>query len=83
MEVSGRYRARKALALVRAVAKGRIAGVAAAAEGNGRPPAQPERFAFLIHDLEIAFNAQRTVIENSHFCSYHRVLPFDGLRITA
>jgi hypothetical protein len=59
---------------MRAVAKGRIAGVAAAANGNGRPPAQPERFAFLIHDLKISFDAQRAVIEYSDFRAWHGVL---------
>jgi hypothetical protein len=59
---------------VRPIAKGRIAGVAAAAKGNGCPPAQPECLSFLIHDLEIPFDAQRAVIEDSDFRSCQGVL---------
>jgi len=41
----------------------------AAAEGDHRAPAQPELFAVLIHDCEIAFHAQWAVIQNDDFCA--------------
>ncbi len=46
----------------------------APAKRNSRPPTQPERLPLLIHNLEIPFNSQRTVIEDRYFCACQSVL---------
>ncbi len=55
------------LALVRAVAEGLVAGMAAAAQGDGRSSSKAERVAFLIFNFKIAFYSDRAVIKNRHF----------------
>jgi hypothetical protein len=41
----------------------------AAAERDHGASAQPEFLAILVHDREVAFHAQRAVIENYDFCA--------------
>jgi hypothetical protein len=57
------------------VAKRQIAGLPAPANGYDAAAAETKRFTLLIHNLEIAFDANRTVIENGNFSSRHRFLP--------
>jgi len=66
-KIAGSDYAREILALVGAVAKGRIGGVATAAKAEAGPAAEPEGFAILIDDFEIAFDAHGTVIEDGDF----------------
>lgn len=44
------------------------------ADGHHRSPSQAELLAFLIHNLKIAFNANRTIAKNRQFCSCHESL---------
>jgi len=45
-----------------------------AAKGYGSTATQPEDLAFLIHDLEIPFDAKRPIVENGDFCTRHLFL---------
>jgi hypothetical protein len=65
---------REVLALVRAIAKGLIPGVAAAAEGNGGSPCQAESIAVLVLYLKITFHSDRAVIENRYFSRWQGIL---------
>jgi hypothetical protein len=62
------------LALVAAIAKRRICGVAAPADRHNRPATKAEGFAFLVHNLEITFDTNRTIVENRQFGSGHECL---------
>src|SRR6266849_9275413 len=55
------------LALVGAIAKRLVVGVAAATKRDRFAPSQAESLAFLIDNFEIAFDANRSVAENGHF----------------
>jgi hypothetical protein len=47
----------------------------ATAKCDGRSAGKTEGFAFLIHDFEITFDTNGTIIEDSYFCSGHESLP--------
>src|SRR5579883_465795 len=57
------------LALVRPVAKWRVGGVPATAQGHRRPPSQPEFLAVLIHDREFPLHTHRAVMKYRDFCT--------------
>jgi hypothetical protein len=57
-----------------AVAEWNIRGMAAAADRYSCPSTKPKFLAFLIHDLKIPFDANRTIIEDCYFRSRHESL---------
>ena len=52
-----------------AVAERSIPRVAAAAKCDGRAPPEAKFLALLIHDREVALDANRTVAEDDYFCA--------------
>jgi hypothetical protein len=56
---------------VRAITKGLVRGVPATAETDGRPASQAKEFTFGIEDLEVAFNADRSVVIHRYFRGRH------------
>jgi hypothetical protein len=62
---------RKPTGLVRAITKGLVRGVPATAETDGRPAGQAKGFTFGIEDLEVAFNADRSVVIHRNFRGRH------------
>src|SRR5262249_37786137 len=65
------------LTLVGAVAKGRVSGLPAPAEGYGCASAQADFLAVLIHNQEVAFYPNGPVTEDSHFCACQGFLRSD------
>jgi hypothetical protein len=57
--------------LVGAVAEWLVRGVPATAETDRGPPSQAKGFSFGINDLEVAFNADRTVVIDCYFRGNH------------
>ncbi len=57
-----------------AIAERYIPRMAAAADGYGSPSTKAKTLAFLIHNLKIAFDANRTITEDRHFGSCHESL---------
>jgi hypothetical protein len=68
------YRASEGLALVRAVAEGDVRGVAATAKRYSGSAGEAELLSFLIDDLEIAFDANRPIVEDGYLGCCHEVL---------
>jgi len=56
---------------MRAVAKGLVCGVPAAAEPDGRPSGQAKGLSLRIKDLEIAFHTDGAVVIDSNFRDRH------------
>jgi hypothetical protein len=56
---------------VGAIAEGLVGGMTAAAEPYGCPAGQAERLSFGIKDLELAFDADRTVVIDRYFRGRH------------
>jgi len=77
-EVPRRNLTGKVLPFVSPVAKRRGRRVAAAAKRNGCPSAEPKRFALLIHDLKISFDAEWAVIVDSDFRACQGILQVPG-----
>ena len=65
----------KADAIVRAVAKGLVGRVSAAAKADSGPTRQTKGCTGRVHDLEITFNPDRTVTINRNLRRCHD-LPF-------
>ena len=74
-KVPGCDRAGEVDALVSAVAKRRVCGLAAAAERDGGPATEAEGVSDLIDNLEIAFQPDGTVVEDSHTSAGHECPP--------
>jgi len=65
-------------ALVGAVAERGVRGLAAAAKSDGGASTEAESVAGLVDDLEIAFDADGTVVEDCHFGTCHECPPRCG-----
>ena len=61
------------------VAKGRVSSMPTPAERDCGAPSQPKFLAILIHNREVAFHAQWTVIENCDFCTSQGFLRIQNL----
>jgi hypothetical protein len=59
---------------VRSVAERDIRGVATTAESDGSATSQAELLSFLIDDLEIAFDTNRPIVEDSYLGCCHEIL---------
>src|SRR5688572_30740 len=59
------------IALVRAIAKRLVLRLAATAQGNHRASTQSIYISVLVHDLEFAFHAYRSVVVNGEFRRRH------------
>jgi hypothetical protein len=71
-KIAGRYGTNKVLALVVAVAKRLVPGMAASTQDSKGTSTEAERLAILIDNLEIPLNAYRAIIENGDSCNCHR-----------
>ena len=73
-QIARRDGAREILALVRAIAEGRISRMPAATERDSGSAPKPEFVAFLIDNLKIPFDAKRAVAKDRDFGSCHECL---------
>jgi hypothetical protein len=48
--------------------------MATAAKRDCGPSGETESLAFLVYDLKIAFDANRAIAEDGHFCACHEIL---------
>ena len=74
-KIAGRHRAVEGLALVCAITERNVRGMATTAKCDDGSACKAEGFAFLIHDFEITFYTDGTIIEDGYFCSGHGSLP--------
>ena len=73
-QLSGRHGTGERLTLMGAVAERDIRGMPAATQRDCRPSAEAEGPPFLIDDLEITFDTNRSVAEDGYLGSCHEIL---------
>ena len=73
-QIASSYCIGEVLALVRTVAEGLVARMAAAAEGNCRATGQAESVTLLVFHFEIAFYFDRAVIKDRYFSCWQGIL---------